>query len=85
MNCANRCYEAGGPWISEDPNCPIHGTEAQRLVGERDAVELAWREVTAEHTAQLEAQEQRIARLEELVSSLRDAVAGIRGYREHDE
>lgn len=46
---------------------------------------MAWREVTAEHSAQLEEQEQRIARLEALVSSLRDAIAGIRGYREHDE
>jgi hypothetical protein len=30
-------------------------------------------------------QEKRIERLEATVSSLRDAIAGIRGYREHDE
>jgi hypothetical protein len=24
------CYRIGGPWIAEDPNCPVHGTEAQR-------------------------------------------------------
>ena len=24
------CYMIGGPWIEEDPNCPIHGREAQR-------------------------------------------------------
>lgn len=24
------CYRIGGPWIAEDPNCPAHGTEAQR-------------------------------------------------------
>ena len=24
------CYRIGGPWVAEDPNCPVHGTEAQR-------------------------------------------------------
>jgi hypothetical protein len=24
------CYKIGGPFIAEDPNCPKHGTEAQR-------------------------------------------------------
>ncbi len=24
------CYKIGGPWIAEDPNCPVHGIEAQR-------------------------------------------------------
>lgn len=24
------CYKIGGPWIAEDPNCPVHGTQAQR-------------------------------------------------------
>jgi hypothetical protein len=23
------CYKIGGPWIAEDPNCPVHGTEAR--------------------------------------------------------
>jgi hypothetical protein len=23
------CYKIGGPWIAEDPDCPVHGTEAQ--------------------------------------------------------
>lgn len=27
--CDRRCYEIGGPWIAEDPDCPEHGTEAQ--------------------------------------------------------
>lgn len=27
MSCD--CYKIGGPWIAEDPNCPVHGTEAQ--------------------------------------------------------
>ena len=23
MSC--ECYQIGGPWIAEDPNCPAHG------------------------------------------------------------
>ena len=23
------CYKVGGPFIAEDPDCPIHGREAQ--------------------------------------------------------
>jgi len=23
------CYRIGGPFIAEDPDCPIHGREAQ--------------------------------------------------------
>lgn len=23
------CYKIGGPWIAEDPDCPVHGTEAR--------------------------------------------------------
>lgn len=37
MNCASQCYVIGGPWIAEDPDCPVHGHEAQRLERERDA------------------------------------------------
>ena len=29
MSCGHRCYEIGGPWITVDPDCPIHGTDAQ--------------------------------------------------------
>ena len=24
------CYKVGGPFIAEDPDCPIHGREAQQ-------------------------------------------------------
>ena len=30
MKCEYQCYEVGGPWIAENPDCPVHGTEAQR-------------------------------------------------------
>lgn len=23
------CYKVGGPWIAEDPDCPVHGRDAQ--------------------------------------------------------
>ncbi len=24
------CYKIGGPWIEEDPDCPLHGREARQ-------------------------------------------------------
>ena len=26
-DCDRECYTIGGPWIAEDPDCPIHGTD----------------------------------------------------------
>lgn len=31
------CYKIGGPFIAEDPECPVHGTEAQIREEECDA------------------------------------------------
>lgn len=31
------CYQIGGPFIAEDPDCPVHGREAQRMEAEREA------------------------------------------------
>ena len=28
MICGHQCFEIGGPWIAEDPSCPIHGAAA---------------------------------------------------------
>jgi len=28
MSCD--CYKIGGPWIAVDPDCPVHGRDAQR-------------------------------------------------------
>jgi hypothetical protein len=36
MSCEHRCYEMGGPWITVDPDCPIHGTDAQAEQYARD-------------------------------------------------
>ena len=30
MDCGHECYRVGGPWIAENPHCPVHGAEAQR-------------------------------------------------------
>ena len=30
------CYKVGGPWIAEDPDCPIHGNDAQRQQAMQD-------------------------------------------------
>lgn len=38
MNCGYQCYQIGGPWIAEDPHCPIHGVEAQAEQHRRDSV-----------------------------------------------
>ena len=35
MSC--QCYQIGGPFIAEDPDCPAHGTEAQAREREREA------------------------------------------------
>jgi len=32
------CYQIGGRFIAEDPECPVHGTEAQRDNDERFAL-----------------------------------------------
>lgn len=31
------CYQIGGRFVAEDPDCPAHGLEAQRLEAEREA------------------------------------------------
>lgn len=34
------CYKIGGPWVAEDPDCPIHGRggvwEAEKETRERE-------------------------------------------------
>lgn len=76
MSCGSHCFSVDVP--GADPTCPIHGALAELR-------EKAREEAAAEVQEQLEEQERRIAKLEEAVSSLRDALAGIRGYREYNE
>jgi hypothetical protein len=34
--CGHHCHEVGGPWIAEDPDCPVHGSHAQEEEAEVD-------------------------------------------------
>jgi hypothetical protein len=29
-DCDRQCYIIGGPWITYDPSCPVHGDEARK-------------------------------------------------------
>jgi hypothetical protein len=31
-----QCYRVGGPWIAEDPDCPVHGSDARTRNRELD-------------------------------------------------
>jgi hypothetical protein len=42
MSC--ECYKIGGRFIAEDPDCPAHGIEAQRLRAEEESFEAARRD-----------------------------------------
>lgn len=37
MNCGHQCHEIGGPYIAENPACPIHGTNRVDTEGIVDA------------------------------------------------
>jgi len=55
MSC--QCYQIGGPFIAEDPDCPAHGTEAQAARARQEAEE-------SDRDARITALEQRVAALE---------------------
>lgn len=44
------CYRIGGPFIAEDPDCPIHGHEAQR----RERIEQEARNRVEDRLSELE-------------------------------
>lgn len=33
--CQCQCHQIGGPFIAEDPDCPVHGRDAQRAASHR--------------------------------------------------
>lgn len=66
--CDRRCYEIGGPWITFDPECPVHGNDAQREAAEREAREQREADAFAALVARVEALERK---LEEQDSELR--------------
>lgn len=36
--CAYHCHEVGGPFIAENPECPIHGPAGQQAMQDREEV-----------------------------------------------
>lgn len=33
-----QCHQIGGPFIAEDPECPVHGRDAQRSESHREVI-----------------------------------------------
>jgi hypothetical protein len=64
MSC--QCYEIGGPFIAEDPDCPAHGTEAQAA--------------RAEQETEMEALRAEILELRGTVSTLRSEVSRLQAF-----
>ena len=64
MGCDRRCCEIGGPWITFDPECPVHGYDAQR-----EAEQLAAEEA---------AKDERLSRLESRIESLENELRRLR-------
>lgn len=63
MRCGYQCHEIGGPWIAENPDCPIHSREA---VEEQEREERE-RQQLVERIEELESTVQRLEhRLEQL-------------------
>lgn len=45
MSC--ECYKIGGPFTAEDPDCPVHGLEADLRASERHEITVQLNEVLA--------------------------------------
>jgi hypothetical protein len=58
------CYVIGGPWIAEDPNCPVHGYQAQRDAEQRERERADQEEREAEQELRLQSLEETIAELQ---------------------
>lgn len=46
MRCPYQCHEVGGPWIEENPDCPVHGRTAQDEIAQARRTAEYWK---AEH------------------------------------
>lgn len=48
--CRNECYKIGGPWITFDPNCPVHnGTNDLQEERIREILNQVWyRDISAD-------------------------------------
>lgn len=61
MKCEYQCYEIGGPWIAENPNCPVHSIEAQR----QQEIEQSEQQKLEDRVSELERQVQQLIQLME--------------------
>lgn len=61
------CYQIGGPFIAEDPDCPEHGTEAQAREREQRSF--------ADEMRQRVADAATVAELRELANQLLDRLS----------
>lgn len=61
------CYKVGGPWVDYDPNCPVHGDEAQRIQEQE-------RQEKEETRHREESLEERVSSLEDTVKKLHEII-----------
>lgn len=74
MSCGYQCFEIGGPWISENPDCPFHGTEAKareaQALAQEDKIRVLERQLDVV-TQMVLKQGDRIAALEQTLKKLK--------------
>lgn len=68
MDCSHQCYTIGGPWIAEDPDCPVHGASAVREREHQEDRERSMVERIETLEAMVEAQAEQITCLYSMVS-----------------
>jgi hypothetical protein len=61
-----QCYQIGGPFIAEDPECPVHGIAAQTECARRSAIAVKLRQVLQDYTLDTAARQS----LNEAISAL---------------
>jgi hypothetical protein len=59
------CYQIGGPWITYDPDCPAHGTEARARDEQQTDDRLESARLLAEYKAEVVMLRQELAELKE--------------------
>lgn len=54
MLCEHECHMVGGPWVAENPSCPLHGLQARQTREDRSSqihdvlVRVWYREISAD-------------------------------------
>ena len=62
------CYKIGGPWIAEDPECPVHGYAAVREREEAEREERARDDELAALRGEVEELRKEIAQLQAILA-----------------